>query len=170
MKRNIKNYADKVYIMENLNTLIICESVHHGSTLKAARIMAAELNGDVKKPAEVTDDVIGRYDLTGFGSGIYNQKHHPALFELIETLPLQNNRKAFIFSTASICYKKMHEPLRIALTRKGFEIIDEFICRGFMDYSFTKYFFGGINKGRPDNRDLKKAADFALKLKAGLQL
>ena len=151
--------------MSNKKVLIVCQSIHHGNTLKVARVIAEQLNADIKKPSEVEPADINKYDLVGFGSGMYNGKHHISLFKLVENLKVQNNKKAFIFSTASICVKKMHEPLRQELISKGFDIIDEFICRGFIDYSFIKYFFGGLNKKRPNEKDLAKAKNFALKIK-----
>jgi flavodoxin len=135
------------------------------NTMKVAKVIAKQLNAEIKKPSEVEPNYINTYEVIGFGSGIYNRKHHTSIFKLIENFKLQNNKKAFIFSTASICYKKMHEPLRQKLIAKGFCIIDEFICRGFIDYSFIKYFFGGLNKKRPNEKDLEKAKYFALKIK-----
>jgi flavodoxin len=44
-------------------------------------------------------------------------------------------------------------------------VVDEFNCKGFNTNSFLKL-FGGINKGRPNDEDLRKAAEFASKLKA----
>jgi flavodoxin len=42
--------------------------------------------------------------------------------------------------------------------------VDEFICPGFNTNVFLKY-FGGINKGRPNAEDFKRAENFAEKLK-----
>jgi len=145
--------------------LIICQSVHHGNTMKVAESIAKELGAEIKNPSAVTAKDFEYYDLIGFGSGIFNGQHHASLFLLLNSLKTQENKYAFIFSTASICYKKMHEPLRLLLISKGFYIVDEFICRGFTDYSFLKYFFGGINKGRPNQKDLESAREFAIKLK-----
>jgi hypothetical protein len=46
---------------------------------------------------------------------------------------------------------------------KGYKIVDEFGCVGFNTNSFLR-FFGGLNKGRPNAEDLKRAEDFALGL------
>lgn len=147
------------------NVLIICKSIHHGNTMKIAELIAKILNADIKKPSELKASDINKYNLIGFGSGIYNGKHHISLFKLINNIKMQNNKKAFIFSTASIKYLKMHQSLKKELISKGFIIIDEFQCRGFNNYSFIKYLFGGLNKKKPDKRDLKNAADFAYKIK-----
>jgi flavodoxin len=58
--------------------------------------------------------------------------------------------------------------LREKLKSKGYWIIDEFSCPGLNTNSFLKL-FGGINKGRPNTKDLKHAEEFAEKLKQTLQ-
>jgi len=147
------------------NVLVIYQSIHHGNTLKVANVIAKQLNADIKKHSEVKPSDFNKYDIIGFGSGIYNGKHHISLFNLIKNIEAQKNKKTFIFSTASICSKKMHESFRQELLSKGFSIIDEFICRGFINYSFIKYFFGGLNKKKPNKNDLEKAKDFAIKIR-----
>jgi flavodoxin len=46
-------------------------------------------------------------------------------------------------------------------------IVDEFNCHGFNTNSFLKH-FGGMNKGRPNDEDLKHAEEFAQNLKQNL--
>ncbi len=144
-----------------LRNLIICQSTHHGNTLKIAEAIAAVLKAEIKKPAELDPSNIANYDLIGFGSGIYNGYHHPSFFRLLENLPEIDKQKAFIFSTSTIFVDRMHLKLRNILTEKGFEIIGEFNCKGLMTSSFTRFIFGGLNKGRPNEKDLNKAREFA---------
>jgi flavodoxin len=151
--------------MLDKNILIICHSIHHGNTMKVAEVIKEELKANIRTPFEVELNEIDKYDLIGFGSGIYNGKHHDSLFNLIKNLKIQENKKAFIFSTATISYKKMNDSLKQELISKGFDVIDEFICRGFMNYSFIKYFFGGLNKKRPNKKDLLNAKFFCIKMK-----
>ena len=150
-------------------TLIICQSIHHKNTLKVAEVIADELGGVIKKPSEVDEGDLEDYDLIGFGSGIYNGRHHSSLFKLIDEIKPQKNKKTFIFSTATITYKKMHEALREELTAKGFKVVGEYMCKGFIDYGFTKYLFGGLNKKRPGKKDLRKAREFAAAIKPKLE-
>jgi len=147
-----------------MNTLIISISIHHNNTQKIAEEFAKVLDCEIKKPFNVDPKDFEQYDLIGFGSGIYNGKHHSALFKLLDKLTDQNKKKAFIFSTCSIRVKSLHEELRKKLQEKGFEVIDEFQSRGFSDVSFIKY-IGGINKGRPNEKDLQRAREFAEDLK-----
>jgi flavodoxin len=150
--------------MGNKKTLIICESVHHGNTLKVALVIGEVLNAKILKPSTFNGEIIADYDLIGFGSGIYGGAHHKDLLDLAEKLEMQNDKKAFIFSTSSIRLVAMHKTLRDILLKKGFNIIGEFSCKGFSDYSFLKVLSGGINKGRPNEQDLQRAEDFAKKL------
>jgi len=142
-------------------SLIICKSVHHNNTMKLAQAMAEVLACDIIEPAEVNDDILNEHDLIGIGSGIYNGAHHPTILKMIERIGDHPQKRAFVFSTSTICLKRMHETILSALNNKGFKIIGEFQCRGFMTYSFTKYLLGGLNKGKPNERDLEKAKNFA---------
>jgi flavodoxin len=148
-----------------LKTLMVCQSTHHGNTMRVAQAMAEELGAEIRKPSEVTARGLDGYDLVGFGSGIYNRKHDASLFKLVESLESPGSGRCFVFSTASTCYTKPHQALKAALAARGFDVLDEFVCRGFMDYSFTKYLGGGINKDRPNESDLAAARAFASKLK-----
>lgn len=142
------------------NVLIICASIHHNNTYNIAKAMGDELKAKIIQPGEFNVKTISEYDLIGFGSGIYRGMHHKSILNLIKELEVQDHKHAFVFSTSTIPFKVMHKSLKESLTQKGFEIIGEFFCKGFMDYSFTKY-LGGLNKGRPNAIDLENARDFA---------
>ena len=58
---------------------------------------------------------------------------------------------------------KDHKALWILLQNKGFMIVNEFGCKGYNMNSILKY-FGGLNKGRPNDEDIKNAELFAEKL------
>ncbi len=92
--------------MPSGKTLVICQSIHHANTIKIANIIAREFNAYIRLPSEVDSNDFTKYDLIGFGSGIYNRKHHISLFNLLETIKQQDKLKSFIFSTATICNKK----------------------------------------------------------------
>jgi len=144
-----------------MKALIVCQSVHHGNTLKVAQAMAERLDAVIRKPSEVAPGDLGAYDLVGFGSGIYNRKHHASVLALADAVEAGDGGKCFIFSTATTCRPEPHQALKGILESKGFKVVDEFVCPGFMDYSFTKLWFGGINKGRPNAADLDDARQFA---------
>jgi flavodoxin len=148
-------------------SLIVLYSYHHNNTEKIAKAMAKVLNAEIKMPDQINPEELQEYDLIGFGSGIYSAKHHESLLEIADELPELNNMDAFLFSTAGITGKskaaKDHAKLREKLESKGYVIVDEFQCKGFNTNSFLKL-FGGMNKGRPNARDLKDAEEFAWNL------
>ena len=164
--------------MQPSPALVFYSSYHHNNTEKIAKSIAKVLDAEVKKPQELNPEDLQKYDLIGFGSGIYDGKHHESLFELVDKLPETTDKKAFIFSTCGIpgvfskstgpqneeMFVKQHLELREKLKSKGYKILGEFGCPGFNTNSFLKW-FGGINKHRPNTEDLKSAEMFACKLK-----
>jgi flavodoxin len=152
-----------------MKTLILYVSVHHGNTEMVARVMANILNADLLQVRQADASMFEKYDLIGFGSGIYFGKHHESLLNFVNKLPMLRNKKAFIFSTSGLrkirFFHDFDKPLEERLQRKGFDIIGGFSCRGFDTYRATKL-VGGINRGRPNAQDLKQAEDFARDLKS----
>ncbi|MEM1558077.1 MAG: flavodoxin family protein [Thermoproteota archaeon] len=151
-----------------MKTLIIYVSIHHGNTERIARAIGEVLKADLAKTAEVDSEVISGYDLIGFGSGIYFGKHHSSLFHLIDKLPYQNGKMAFIFSTSGLrkiwLIHDFDKPLRNKLLAKGFRVIGDFNCRGWDTYPFWVKPFNGINKGKPGIKEIEDAKCFARRL------
>ncbi len=155
-----------------MKSLLVLFSYHHKNTEKIAKVFAKVLDAQIKTPEQINPGELQEYNLIGFGSGIYGEKHHKLLLDFADTLPQITNKKAFIFSTSAMQGKakvaKDHSLLREKLLSKGYMIVDEFSCKGFNTNSFMKY-FGGMNKGRPNAEDLKRAEEFAQNLKQNLQ-
>lgn len=142
-----------------MKILIIYLSIHHQNTqkvinyllkkypIKATNLLLTSQNQVIKE--------IKNYHLIGFASGIYFGKHHRLLFELINKLPKNYNKKAFILSTCGLPLLKFfwHYPIKAKLKEKGFKIIEELSLSGFDTFGFLRY-FGGINKGKPNKKDL----------------
>jgi flavodoxin len=151
-----------------MKSLLVLFSYHHKSTEKIAKVFAKVLDARIKTPQQINLEELQEYNLIGFGSGIYDEKHHKHLLDLADKLPQVTNKKAFIFSTSAMQGKAKvaqdHSLLREKLQSKGYTIVDEFSCKGFNTNSFLKY-FGGMNKGRPNAEDLKLAEEFAQNLK-----
>ena len=150
-----------------MKSLLVLFSYHHNNTEKIAKVFARVLDAEIKTPRQIDPEELQDYSLVGFGSGIYDEKHHRSLLDLADKLPQVTNRNAFIFSTSAIMGKdkvaKDHSTLRENLQSKGYTILDEFACKGFNTNSFLKY-LGGMNKGRPNAEDLKNAEEFAQSL------
>ena len=148
-----------------MKTLVICFSYHHKNTAKIASVFAKTLSAEVKTPTEADPTALCDYDLVGFGSGISFGSHYKPLLDFASKLPVVTDKKAFIFSTSGQTGNgaKFHRKLRETLESKGFSIAGEFNCAGFDTYGFLKI-VGGIQKGHPDQEDLKQAEDFAKSL------
>lgn len=159
-----------------MRTLIVCMSIHHGNTMKIAETLAGEMKAEIKKPNEVKLEDLAAYDLVGFGSGIYDGKHHLGLLALADKLPPGEGKRVFIFSTSGVPvaifgdkflqnYKaRAHAALKGRLEAKGYRVLDDLILPGFNTNVFLKY-FGGINKLRPNDEDFAIAKSFAAKIK-----
>jgi flavodoxin len=153
---------------------MILESSENGASAKIARKIAAVLGARLVSLDHVTPKEIQSCSMIGFGSGIFDKRHHSALLALAERLPELSGKKVFMFSTSGISrqfalghgIEDPHTPLRKTLQSKGVVVVGEFNCAGFNDNSFLKL-FGGMNKGRPSIMDLEKAGKFALELKKG---
>ncbi len=150
-----------------MKTLVICFSYHHNNTQKIAEVIAKVLDARIKIPRQTNLEELEEYDLIGFGSGIYSGRHHEDLLNLADRLSI-TTKKAFIFSTSGVKSAKFHSLLIEKLQAKGYIIVGEFSCKGFNTNSFLKL-FGGMNKGKPNDEDLKHAEEFAMNLKQNMQ-
>lgn len=152
----------------SMKSLLVLYSYHHQNTEKVAKVFAKVLDAEIKMPQEIKPEELQEYDIIGFGSGIYSAKHDESLLDLADSLPQVTDKKAFLFSTAGITGKskasKDHATLREKLESKGYKIVDEFQCKGFNTNSFLRL-FGGMNKGRPNAKDLKNAKEFVQNIK-----
>ncbi len=151
-----------------MKSLILLYSYHHNNTEKIAKVFSRVLDAQIQRTGDVNPQEISGYDLVGFGSGIYSDKHHLSMIEFVDQLPHESSKKAFIFSTAGMSNKDKtatdHSSIREKLEAKGYSVIGEFQCPGFNTNSFLKY-FGGMNKGRPNAKDLQNTEAIALNMK-----
>lgn len=154
-----------------MKAILVVYSYHHNNTQKVAEVFAKVLDAKNKTPQETNPAELEEYDLVGFGAGIDSGKHYKPLLDFADKLPQVDGKSAFIFSTAGLTGDKKlakdHSTLREKLEAIGYRIVDEFQCKGFNTNVFLKY-FGGMNKGRPNEEDLKNAEDFAVNLKQNL--
>ncbi|MHA2356467.1 MAG: flavodoxin domain-containing protein, partial [Candidatus Thorarchaeota archaeon] len=81
-----------------MKSLLVLVSIHHKNTEKVAKVIADVLDAKIITPRQFDPGEIQEYDMIGFGSGIYDEKHHRALLELADNLPQVSNNKAFLFS------------------------------------------------------------------------
>lgn len=143
---------------------IVYASMHHQNTRQVADAMAHALGASLLQVDQAAGFGLTNYDLVGLGSGIYFGRHHHSLLELVgawKTAP----KNVFLFSTAGLSFMKwaQHSALRSAVRKKGSRILGEFCCRGW-DTVGPLRFLGGINRKRPDEKDLARAREFASRM------
>jgi len=83
-----------------MKSLLVLFSYHHKNTEKITKVFAKVLDAQIKTPQQISPEELQEYTLIGFGSGIYDTKHHKVLLDFADKLPLVTNKKAFIFSTS----------------------------------------------------------------------
>ena len=155
-----------------MDSLIVLYSYHHRNTEKVAKAMAEVVSAEIRWPQRMDPEDLESYNLVGFGSGIYNDKHHKLLLDLAERTPEVVHGRAFLFATCGVpgfafergalddYLVEIHVPLRKRLESKGYEVVGEFTCPGWNTNKFLKL-FGGLNRGRPNANDLERARAFA---------
>ena len=145
-----------------MNTLIICESVHHDNTYKIAEAMAEAIGAKLCRADEVNTGLMEEYDLIGVGSGIYYGKHQKKLYEIIGNIDIEG-KDVFVFSTSGMGKEGYNKGLIEFAESKGANVKGSFACKGYDTYSIFKL-IGGIAKGHPNSEDLEKAKTFANKI------
>ncbi|PJI08189.1 MULTISPECIES: flavodoxin family protein [Clostridium] len=143
-----------------MKSIIIYESVHHGNTEKVARAIGEVLKAELVKPQDVNINELKDYELIGFGSGIFYGKFHKNILKLVKEIKAGNNQKAFVFSTSGQGREESNHSLKEELTKKGFQVVGSFACKGFDTFGPLKL-VGGIAKGRPNAEDISNAKKFA---------
>jgi flavodoxin len=158
-----ENYQKKSLKGEAVKSLIIYHSEHHMNTEKIVKVIAPILEAELLISPHIHVTNIQTYELIGFGSGVYHGEFHENLYNWVYSLPKQDGKKAFLFSTAGsrTNSERANERFRALLKEKGFEVIGDFSCLGF-DTALSS---AGINRGRPNVDDLKEAEQFAVSLK-----
>ena len=146
-----------------MRVLITYNSVHRGNTKKIAEAMASIVDADLIKYDEVDGYNILDYDLIGFGSGIYHGKINKEMIEFLNSLPQVKKRKAFVFITSGRENPKYTNAFADQVSEHGFDVIGKFSCKAFDAWGPLKI-IGGINKGRPNSADIKRAQIFIKEL------
>ena len=149
-----------------MKTIIIYVSVHHGNTKKVVERMAQSLAADMVDLAKAEEIDFSGYDLSGFASGAYFNSLHKGIKEFISNAQFQKGQRVFLVATCGVNYRDYTKELKKNLAEKGVTCVASFQCRGYDTYGFWEK-IGGIAKGRPNSKDLKRAAAFAQSMLQG---
>jgi len=123
--------------------------------------MALEMEAELFDAALVSPDELNRYDMIGFGSGIYFGRPHPSIRNLVSAMPALA-KNVFLFSTSGLPFLRhvWHSGLKRVLLRKGYALVGEFNCRGWDTVGPLRW-IGGLNRQHPNRHDLDRAVAFA---------
>jgi len=139
--------------------IVICQSLHNNNTMKLAKGMAVVLGCEVISASEALNTDLSVYSTIGLGSGIYFGCHHPDIMKVAQQIN-GKHQDIFIFSTrGNPKLGKYHEPLKKILIGKGKNIAGEFSTKGY-DGTGPFVIVGGGNKGKPNEKDVRKAKRF----------
>ena len=141
-----------VFVSKSGNTAKVADAIAAGLGEKGFEVVLKSLGPGV------ADGDVASANVVGFGSGIYGFGVDKRLLDFVAALPEGGGKKAFLFSTSGSGWKQTGA-LRKAVLKKGYSIAGEFACKGFDTFGPLK-FLGGVNKGRPDARDLDEARKF----------
>jgi flavodoxin len=143
-----------------VSLLIVCGSKEHGNTRKLADAMAAAVAGTVVTAREANAELIAKHEVVAFGTGVRFMRPYAEVLQAVDRLPRQEGKKALVFSTSGFGWRLGHAALRQRLVDKGFQVAGELACKG-LDTMGPLWLLGGVNKGRPNADDLRRAADLA---------
>ncbi len=146
-----------------MKSVIIYKSIHKGNTKKIAQAMAEAIDADIFDVNDFDMQNLKNYDLAGFGSGIYFNRHHAEIIEMARLMPISQKTKVFVFSTSGVGTEALNIGLKKIIQDRGFNIIGNWACKGY-DSCGVFILSGGINKDNPDNKDLESARQFALEM------
>lgn len=144
-----------------MKILAVVESKHQGNTRKVAEAMKDAAPITVTDVENAGKHDLSGYDIVGFGSGIYYGKFDKDLTAFVENL-CDKKAYTFIFSTSGTGdFEKNNKPLADLLEKKNKVVLGSFGCKGHDKFLLFRI-IGGLNKGRPNAEDLKKAQKFIL--------
>jgi NAD-dependent dihydropyrimidine dehydrogenase PreA subunit len=140
-----------------------------GNTGKIARAIqrgVAEAAGscDIARVKEVDPDDLGRYDLIGLGTPVWNGGETPNVTRFLNELPAQNGKHVFSFNTHGVMPELYFPHMVRRLMAIGFTVIGTKDWYGdCIIQTFPSPYFTG---GHPDEIDLAEAGDFGREMVA----
>lgn len=141
-----------------MKTVVIYASTHHGNTRKVVEAIEKECDIEVVDATRTHEKDLKEYDLIGFASGIFFTKFSEQVLNFARVnLPV--NKDVFFIATAGNPMNGNFNSIAEIAKDKKCNERGRFQCKGFDTYGPFKL-IGGIQKGHPDEADLKAAVEF----------
>ena len=142
------------------NVCIVYSSTHHGNTEKVLNKIKEKFPETVLiKAGDFNPDDFNRYEAIGFASGIFYFKFAKSVDKLFEQALVSGVQKLFFIYTAGAVNAGFEKTLRKKTEQSGKICMGIFGCKGFDTFGPLKL-IGGLNKNRPNEKDVKNAIDF----------
>lgn len=123
-----------------------------GNTKRLAEAIADELGVEA---LPISVPVNAKVDILFLGNSYYAFNIDPEVSKYVSSLDRKNVGKIINFGSAAMM-KSTYKKVRAVAEKNGINVSDdEFHCKGE---------FKGLNKGRPNEDDIKSARDFARKI------
>ena len=147
-----------------MKTAICYYSRHHGNTRNVLEAMAEE--GGIELIDVTTRQAVrlDGYDAVGFASGIYFGTFHESVTAFARQYLPAGKPVFFVYTYGGAKGTGARALAKIA-DEKGCPVLGEFACKGHDTFGPFKL-VGGVAKGHPDDRDLRRARDFYRGLRA----
>ncbi len=141
-----------------MKSIIIYASTHHGNTRKVVEAIEKECGVEIVDATKVREKDLKEYDLIGFASGIFFTKFSEQVLNFAR-VNLPREKEVFFIATAGNPMQMYFNSIAEIAKDKKCKERGRFLCKGFDTYGPFKI-MGGIQKGHPDEAELKAAVDF----------
>ena len=141
-----------------MKKVIVDYSKHHNNTKKIIdAIKSVDESIDLIDVTKEPNADISSYDLIGLASGIYFSKYAKQMIEYANNHLPENKKVFYIYTHGAPIGGFLKDMRKIVKNKKCYEV-GKYHCRGYDTYVFKR--FGGISKGRPNDKDINNAIKF----------
>ncbi len=141
-----------------MKAVIIYASMHHGNTKKIVDAIAQECDVELVDATKVIEKDLEGYDLIGFASGIFYSKYHKQVLDFAN-INLPTDKNVFFIATAGNPIDFNFHTIAEIAKEKSCNEVGRFQCKGYDTFGPFKL-VGGIQKGHPDEEELREAVEF----------
>ena len=139
---------------------IVYDSMHNMNTEKLVLSLKENYNDvDIIKVNNFDINAIDNYTKIGLASGIYWGRFSKNIEELLDKILDSDVKNLFFIYTSGIGKVRYEKKLIKRLEEKNKICLGIFSCKGFDKYGPFKL-IGGINKGKPNEKDIQNLIKF----------
>lgn len=142
-----------------MKILMVVESKSCGNTRKIVDKMASVTDMTIVDTKTAVNTDFKKYDIVGFGSGIYMGKHDKRILDLANSLDDESLYTFVVSTSGGSDFDDNNKALTDILVSKNKTVLGTFSCKA-RDRFFVLKLVGGINKNLPAQSDYKNAERF----------